>query len=527
MSAAEIPVVEPVVSTVETAEFRRRITSISRHSAVYFVGALFSASAGYLLKIYLARTLGAEALGLYALGISVVSIVGLFNAAGLPTAGARFVAEYSSAGDYVRLGAFLRGVFGILGVGNLLLGAVLLALVPRIAVKFYHAPTLASYSWALAAIMLLAVVNTFLGQCMVGYRAVARRSMITQFAGTFITIIATVVLISLRFGLAGYFAAQVASAAVVFGLLSVSVWKLTPPAARRTRGFGGVERRVVTFSATSFGLAIVHFVLGQSDKITLGHYLSAKDVGVYAIAMTMVGLIPLALTSVNQIFSPTIAELHAAGNYALLQRLYVSLTKWILILTLPLALSVIIFSASWMSIFGPAFRDGATALSVGAIGQIFNCVVGSVGFLLLMSDKQTSLMKIQVVNAIVMVLLNLLLVPRFGMVGAAVAVSVGVAATNLWGLLVVRAKLRLFPYDRSYFKVGLAMAMTAAVLLVFHKYCGQGSWRVAVAATAIAYTCFFAGVLFLGLGSEDRMLVRTVRERIWVGGNGVSDEQYA
>jgi hypothetical protein len=74
-----------------------------------------------------------------------------------------------------------------------------------------------------------------------------------------------------------------------------------------------------------------------------------------------------------------------------------------LILTLPLALSVIIFSASWMSIFGPAFRDGATALSVGAIGQIFNCVVGSVGLLLLMSDKQTSLMKIQVVNAIVMV----------------------------------------------------------------------------------------------------------------------------
>ena len=179
-----------------------------------------------------------------------------------------------------------------------------------------------------------------------------------------------------------------------------------------------------------------------------------------------------------------------------------------------------------MSIFGPTFRDGAIALSVGAVGQIFNCVVGSVGLLLLMSDKQNSLMKIHVVNAIVMVLLNLLLVPRFGMVGAAVAVSVGVAATNLWGLLAVRAKLRLFPYDGSYFKVGLAMVMTAAVLLVFHQYSGQGSWRVAVAATLIAYTCFLAGVLFLGLGSEDRMLVRTVRERIWVGGNGVSDEQY-
>ena len=89
MSAAEIPVVEPLASTVETAEFRRRITSISGHSAVYFAGALFSAAAGYLLKIYLARTLGAEALGLYALGISVVSVVGLFNAAEIGRASCR------------------------------------------------------------------------------------------------------------------------------------------------------------------------------------------------------------------------------------------------------------------------------------------------------------------------------------------------------------------------------------------------------------------------------------------------------
>jgi hypothetical protein len=71
------------------------------------------------------------------------------------------------------------------------------------------------------------------------------------------------------------------------------------------------------------------------------------------------------------------------------------------------------------------------------------------------------------------------------------------------------------------------MAVTAAVLLAVHKYCGQGSWRVAFAATVIAYVCFFAGVLLLGLGSEDRMIVRTVRERIWVGGNGASDERYA
>src|SRR5689334_526577 len=112
------------VTQAETLEFRRRMGSISRHSLVYFVGTLFSAAAGYFFKIYIARALGAEALGLYALGMSIVAAVSIFNAVGLPTAGARFVAEYSARGDYARLGAFLRGGISLLGIGNIALGAI-------------------------------------------------------------------------------------------------------------------------------------------------------------------------------------------------------------------------------------------------------------------------------------------------------------------------------------------------------------------------------------------------------------------
>ena len=59
--------------------------------------------------------------------------------------------------------------------------------------------------------------------------------------------------------------------------------------------------------------------------------------GIYSIAAALVAFVPLALQSVNQIFSPTIAELHARGDLELLSRLYRSLVKWTLGLTLPLA----------------------------------------------------------------------------------------------------------------------------------------------------------------------------------------------
>src|SRR5258708_20973989 len=182
-------------------EFHRRIGSISRQWGVSFGGTILTAGAGYFFKIYLARRLGPEAVGLYALGMSIVGFLGLFNAVGLPTAAARFVSEYSARGEFARLGGFLRTGLALLSVGNLFLGALVLIAGPWVAVHFYHVPVLRSYFWAFALIMLLGAFTTFLGQVMAGYRDVARRTVITHFIGTPTNIAVVVLLTSLRFGL--------------------------------------------------------------------------------------------------------------------------------------------------------------------------------------------------------------------------------------------------------------------------------------------------------------------------------------
>src|SRR5438445_950974 len=109
----ELAVLEPVV-VADGAEFRSRMGSISRQSFVYFAGTIFTAATGYFFKVYLARTLGAEALGLYALGMTIIGFVGVFNSLGLPMAAARFVAAYCARGEYSQLGRFLRGSLGLL-----------------------------------------------------------------------------------------------------------------------------------------------------------------------------------------------------------------------------------------------------------------------------------------------------------------------------------------------------------------------------------------------------------------------------
>ena len=94
---------QPPPASRPAAQFRSEMGHISRHSAVFFAGTLFTAAAGYLFKIYLARVLGAEALGIYALGMTVGGVLGLIAALGLPQAAARYVAVYSGTGRYAEL----------------------------------------------------------------------------------------------------------------------------------------------------------------------------------------------------------------------------------------------------------------------------------------------------------------------------------------------------------------------------------------------------------------------------------------
>lgn len=499
----------------EAAEFRSRLGRISRQSAVYFSGTILTTAAGYFFRIYLARALGAEALGLYALGMSMVGLLSVFNALGLPASASRFIAEYVGTGDYKRLGTFLRGSLGLLAGGNLLLGAGLIVAGPWVAVHFYHSPALGGYFWGFAAIMFFGVLNTFLGQAMAGFQDVTRRTFITHFFGTPANILFAVILIALGFSLSGYLAAQVLSALLVLVLLATSLWKMTPVLARRTGNFS-MSKEVKAFSAAAFIVALVEFVLGQADKIVLGHYLEAKQVGIYAVAMALVSFVPIALQSVNQIFTPNIAELHAIGSHALLQKLYTTLTRWVLILTLPLAAGIVAFPQALMAIFGSAFRAGATVLIIGTVGQLINCAVGSVGYLLLMSGQQFQMVKIQAANAVLMLSLCVALVPRFGITGAAVAAAASVAITNVWALFSVHRRLGLFPYDRSFVKLLMPAAVTATILFLLRSAGREfaTSWPIAVFAVILAYVAFFAILFLQGLDVEDSRLIRAAWNKI-------------
>jgi O-antigen/teichoic acid export membrane protein len=509
------------------ADFVGRVHSISRQSSVFLLGTLFTVAAGYLFKIYLARTLGAEALGIYTLGMTAGGLVSIVGAAGMSQTSSRFVAVYASTGQTRKLVRFLWFGGLMMLVTNTLVACLMVAGRKWIAYRLYHTPVLARYMHFFAAIMVLGALTTFLGQALAGYKDVARRTVITNFIGTPVTMAISVALLSLGLGLWGYLTAQVASAMLVLVLMIAAVWKLTPksegrssllldsssPRAEKSPLF---EKEVISFALVLLGMQVLEFTGGQSDRIILGIYLNAREVGIYSVAASVVAFVGIFLQSINQIFAPTIAELFHNGERELLLRLYQTLTKWSLGLTIPVALAVMIFARPLMGIFGADFREGWPVLAIATLGQLVSCGVGSVGLLLLMSDQQNRVVRAEAITVFLTLALNFALIPRLGLIGAAIASATTNTSLNLLWFRDVRNRLSLFPSRHGYISLLLPTAITIFVLMMVRRLLQWHVHDIVLVPLALGagYAAFLLSALRFALDPQDKILAASAYARI-------------
>ena len=133
-----------------------------------------------------------------------------------------------------------------------------------------------------------------------------------------------------------------------------------------------------------------------------------------------------------------------------------------------------------------------------------------------MSGHERRMMRIQAVSAALMVGLNVLLIPRWGIVGAALAAAITNVLTNAWYLLDVRKTLGLLPFTRSYLRLALPVAATLLVLAVARAAFRPGYLELPVMAAglALAYATFISTALLRGLDADDRLVTDAIWARL-------------
>lgn len=189
-------------------------------------------------------------------------------------------------------------------------------------------------------------------------------------------------------------------------------------------------------------LSSVVMIYGQADVLILGALKGAKAVGVYGVADRGADLLGFLFTAAASALAPTVASLYATRDLEALQQLVTKLVRITLTLSLPVAIALIGFGY-WVLLFvyGPDFVGGQRALAILSVGQLVNVGMGPVGMLLIMTGHERDATWSIGASAVVNIVLNFALVPKWGLEGAAIGAA---SSMVLWNCLMAWAVNKRF-----------------------------------------------------------------------------------
>ncbi|MBI5046113.1 polysaccharide biosynthesis C-terminal domain-containing protein, partial [Candidatus Micrarchaeota archaeon] len=281
-------------------------------------------------------------------------------------------------------------------------------------------------------------------------------------------------------------------------------------------------------------------IVSSLDRLILG-YLSnpaeaAKLVATYSIATNLATVLMLFGIAIGNIFVPMISRLAGENKLPEMRAVMETAQRWTLFLTLPAAAVMITFSQEILTIFYTStYRSGALTMGIFTLGMVV-LSIGYVTSLAIIAVRKIRIeLYITVASAVINFILNLLLIPYFGMEGAALAGLIGFVITTM---MLNEYGMRLFTFKlpKETYKLLAAFIIVTGILIMakplfigvssFIPTVGQETW-MGPYLTKIFYltylgivmvltmTAFFLGALWMKcFKGEDSALTKKILRRI-------------
>lgn len=494
---------------------------IAKGAMINLSGTFVRTVLAYGYTIFLARMLKVNELGYFFLIVSLANILGLAGVVGLDLGVVRFISLYAGEGRFRLARRMLRIALLLAVPVSIFLMLATIVLAPAVATRL-----MGSDPAAVAALRIFAISIPFWvaaklfnattqGLHWMRYQVYSR-----DIGEQLLKFLLTAAFLVAGAGLAGAVWANLA-ALVVATLLSMSfALKVLPRGADMAAPGTVIDNR--TESARLFRYSfplvfsnIIGIVLVWIDMIMLGYLGTSTEVGYYGAALR-VGVISSALfLAFATVFTPVISDLYNKRRPSELGSLYKTVTRWVLVFTLPLVLLQLLFADPVMKLFGGGFTAASAALMILALSQLINAAAGPSGSMVLMSGRSRLELLNITVSLIVDIAICLVLIPGHGLVGAAIANVAAATAINLMRAAEIWLLMKTHAYDFGFLKpAGAAAAAGAAVLMMeLWLRTGGGVARVAFEAAVMAGV-YLAAITLLGLSAQDRMVLKLVRKRL-------------
>jgi len=491
------------------------IPNLAKGAIINLFGAVSRTVLLFAYTVFLARSLSASDLGLYFLIFTIINIMGVVAMVGLDFGVVRYVALFAGEGKYRLVQKTLSAGLSLGIPISVAVTAVIIGVAPQLSnLVMESSPEEVTALRIFALSIPFWVMARLLNATTQGINRMQYQVYSRDMGEQLSKIGFSVVAVAFGASLVGVIWANTASIVLAAGM---SLWFVVLALPRADRTQPEPSSPVARIFRYSYPLAfsnILGIVLAWVDMLFMGYLGSSTDVGYYGAALRLGTGGSVVLLAFATVFTPIISDLYNRRRSTELHSLYKTVGRWIFIFSLPIFLVTATFADPLMKMFGSEFTAGSIALILLALGQLINASTGTAGLMVLMSGRS----KMEMVNVsaslVVNVALCFLLIPRLGIVGAAIANATGAAVINLMRAVEVWIFMRMHAYDYHYLKPIIAGAAGSLLVLVEQRLVSPGSNLTAIVfPAAILLTVYVTLTVALGLDENDKAVLHTIKSR--------------
>src|SRR5713226_5894970 len=479
------------------------MSGVARAGFIKLAGSIISGIFGFGFVIIVTRGLGAKGTGAFFESVAIFLIASAIGKLGADVGFIRMIPHYRALGRNRDIRRMIPiGVIPVFVVSTGLAVAIFV-FAPSLAVLLAqrkHGPALVPYIRVLTPFIVMNAASTVVTSATRGFNTMIPLVTVNNIGRpTLRAVLAFMVIVA---GFGGVAVTVAYGLPVAIGLFVALVWlyklvardeHLGPVQAAAPTPTGEIASEFWRFAGPRAFAAVFSTTVTWLDTLLLGGLKGVVDAGVYAASTRYINLGSFALTVLYLAISPQIATLLAKGDNQRAEGMYQTSTNWLILASWPIYLTLATFAPFFLAVFGKGFVSGQTALMILSLAQLFAMAAGPANTALLMGGHSV-LNTINTSVALVLnVGLNLLLIPSYGLAGAAIAWTVSILANNLAAVIELKITMNLSPIGPGFFIVSVGSAVCYGLLGI--------AARVVLGATWAGFLLFalVSNLLFLSL----------------------------
>jgi len=389
----------------------------------------------YVLAIVLSKYYGAAAYGRYSIIKSLILVLIIFSSLGLNTLAIKLASNRNFYENKKYKVNFLKKSYLLIIFTTLIISTIIFFLKRTIAVKIFNDSNLELYLTYFPFILFFAVFLNYNSNLLKGQGKIFMFSFVSSFFNNLVFII-------LVFFFFNYFSHD--EEFILIGLLlsfvvafALSFFKIIPV----RKDFENKSIKYYDLLKESLPMMLsssMIFVIFSVDTLMLGYFETSDNVGIYRVVTQISSVNAIALVILNAVVGPKISQFNSCNNKKKIVDIVYKSSKLVFLTSIPILILIVFFSKEILFFFGEEYLKGYNAIIILSICQFIYAISGFADLILNMTGKQRIFGRITIFTAMGNICLNFILIPNYGITGAAVATGISILLTNLVSLYFIK-----------------------------------------------------------------------------------------